>query len=48
MDVPRCLFFTRDSDDYVKKTNIFTWFWKAMVLALIFNLFSLDFFYGYL
>ena len=42
-EVPRCLFFTRDSDDYVKNPYVFTWFWKVMVLTMVFGLFSLGF-----
>ena len=42
-DVPRCLFFTRDSDDYVKNQCVFTWFVKVMVLTMVFELFSLSF-----
>ena len=42
-DVPRCLFFTRDSDDHVKNPCAFTCFWKVMVLSMVFGLFSIGF-----
>ena len=42
-EVPRCLFFTRDSDDYSKNPCVFTWFWKVMLLSMVFGLFSLSF-----
>ena len=41
--VPRCLFFTRDPDDYVKNPCVFTWFWKVMLLSVVFGLFSIGF-----
>ena len=42
-DVPRCLFFTRDSDDHSKNPCVFTWFVKIMVLTMVFGLFSIGF-----
>ena len=42
-EVPRCLFFTRDSDDYSKNPCVFTWFWKVMLLSMVFGLFSIGF-----
>ena len=42
-DVPRCLFFTRDSDDHSKNPCVFTWFVKVMVLTMVFELFFLGF-----
>ena len=43
MDLPRCLFFTKDSDDYVKNQCVFTWFLKVMLLSMVFGLFSIGF-----
>ena len=39
--MPRCLFFTRDSDDYVKNPCVFTWFVKVMVFTMVLELFSI-------
>ena len=36
-------FFTRDSDDYSKNQCVFTWFWKVMLLSMVFDLFSIGF-----
>ena len=42
-DAPRCPFFTRDCDDYVKNQCVFTWFVKVMVLTMVFGMFSSGF-----
>ena len=42
-EVPKCLFFTKDSDDYSKNPCVFTRFWKVMALIMVSELFSLGF-----
>ena len=40
-EAPRCLFFTRDSDEHSKNPCVFTWFWTTMVFTMVLELFSI-------
>ena len=35
--------YIRDSGGYSKNLCVFTWFWKVMLLTMVFGLFSLGF-----